>query len=483
MLGAVLTIVAGWMGVGDSLTAEVLTGDTLRLEKSIVPRNSVADDFMAVGRVILTGNRKTRDPVILREMNAQRGDLIYKPDLEGVLLLERNKIYNLRLFNTVTVRAVDMGDRTVDLLVEVTERWYLFPIPLVDLGDRNFNDWWQNHGHKWDRINYGVRLYKYNFRGRNETLRFHVQFGFVRRFEIYYRIPYLDRKQRHGLSFDVDYSETKNLSVRTLEHKQQFLKSEEVLRESNGFGITYSYRKSFYQTHSFRFDYRNNVVNDTVPQLNPDYYLNAANRMEFPALTYAFTSDHRDIQAYPLKGYYLRAGAVYYGLGLSNDIDKLDLTASYARYADLKKAFYFSNQTTGYLSTTSKQPYPTYPALGYRNLFARGYELYLIEGQQYLINKSTLKKKIFQREWHVEGMPLEQFKHFPFAVYAKVYGDLAYVRNFPDYEQNNLFTNRLIVGYGAGLDFVMAYDAVFRIEYSINHLGNGGFFFHVKREF
>jgi hypothetical protein len=482
MLGVVLAL-AGWIGVGDTLSTGALSGDTLRLEKTIIPPGAPADSFVQVGRVILTGNNKTRSQVILREMNAQGGDLIFKPDLEGVLLAERNRIYNLRLFNTVTVRAVDVGNRVADLLVEVAERWYLFPIPLIDLGDRNFNDWWQNHDHAWDRINYGVRLYQYNFRGRNETLRFHIQFGFVRRFEIYYRIPYLDRRQRHGLAVDADYSETKNLSVMTLEHKQQFLKSDEILRESNGFGITYSYRKSFYQTHGLRFDYRNNVVNDTVALLNPSYYLDGKTRMEFPALTYTFTSDHRDIQAYPLKGFYLRTGATHYGLGLSNDIDKLDAFVSYSFHLPLRDEFYFSNQTTAYTSTAARQPYPTYPALGYRNLFARGYELYLIEGQHYVINKTTFKKKVYQRSWNLETMPLEQFRHFPLAIYAKLYGDLAYVNNFPEYEQNSLFTDQLILGYGGGLDFVLAYDAVLRIEYSVNDLKRGGFFFHVKKEF
>jgi hypothetical protein len=46
------------------------------------------------------------------------------------------------------------------LLVDVNERWYTFPVPIFELSDRNFNEWWQNYNHDFRRVNYGLRLYQ-----------------------------------------------------------------------------------------------------------------------------------------------------------------------------------------------------------------------------------------------------------------------------------------------------------------------------------
>jgi hypothetical protein len=44
-------------------------------------------------------------------------------------------------------------------------------------------------------------------------------------------------------------------------------------------------------------------------------------------------------------------------------------------------------------------------------------------------------------------------------------------------ETNNL-QNELLLGYGAGLDFVTYYDVVVRAEFSLNKMGEAGFFLH-----
>jgi hypothetical protein len=40
-----------------------------------------------------------------------------------------------------------------------------------------------------------------------------------------------------------------------------------------------------------------------------------------------------------------------------------------------------------------------------------------------------------------------------------------------------------LFGYGAGIDLVTGYDAVFRFEYSINKQGLGNFFFNIRAPF
>lgn len=442
--------------------------------------------LITVNRILIVGNKITRDRIITRELSVKSGDTLRFYQLRAFLPLDRNKIYNLRLFNTVEIRALEIGPSQVDLLIEVSERWYTFPLPVFELSDRNFNEWVQNYNADLSRVNYGIKLYQYNFRGRNETLRIGAQFGFSREFDLSYRIPNLDRQQKHGLRFDLGYSEPKNLAYFTNDHKLEFLRLDQSVRVSRSASITYSYRRNFYQTHSFSVGYRNADVIDSLPKLNPNYYTNGATKQQYLTLTYSFDFNRQDVFAYPLNGFRLYAFLSQNGFTTDRGVKQTEVNLTYARYLNLGKNFYLSNFTAGYWSNPARQPYSLYAALGYGNQFIRGYEIYVVEGSQFLINKTTLKKRIFSRTWRLEGMPLEQFRHFPLAIYWKVYGDIGRVENYPQYEEENInqrLSNRFLAGWGSGLDLVLAYDAVIRLEYTFTRESTQGFFFHLKKEF
>ena len=265
--------------------------------------DTLVNRILSIDRVLIIGNKVTRSRIITRELSLAPGDTISSTLLQGTLQWDKNKLYNLRLFNTVSVRALELNNDHVDILVEVTERWYIFPAPIFELSDRNFNEWWNNYNHDFSRINYGVRLYKNNFRGRNESLRMTAQFGFYRKFDLEYRIPNLDRKQKQGITFSFDYASPKNIAYRTLDHKLVFLESKQVVRNSFGAGVGYSYRKSFFETHSLNLNYRQSHIADTVLLLNPIYYNNGRASQKFFSISYSFNSEHRDVVLYPLKGY------------------------------------------------------------------------------------------------------------------------------------------------------------------------------------
>ncbi|MFN7406812.1 MAG: POTRA domain-containing protein, partial [Cyclobacteriaceae bacterium] len=196
--------------------------------------------LITVNRILIIGNKITRDRIILRELSMKSGDTLRFYQLKAFLPLDRNKIYNLRLFNTVEVRALEIGPSQIDLLIEVSERWYTFPLPVFELSDRNFNEWIQNYNADLSRVNYGIKLFQYNLRGRNETLRIGAQFGFSREFDLSYRIPNLDRQQKHGLRFDLGFSEPENIAYFTNDHKLEFLRLDESARVSRSVSITYS---------------------------------------------------------------------------------------------------------------------------------------------------------------------------------------------------------------------------------------------------
>ena len=247
--------------------------DTLN-QLPIYTRPDSISRLVYINRVFIVGNRITRDQIVLRELTLRQGDVINSLDLPAILERDKKKLINTRLFNTVEIRPLELQEGHIDLLIDLDERWYTFPAPIFELSDRNFNEWWETYDHDFSRVNYGLRLYQFNMRGRNETLRLTAQFGFQRRFELSYRFPYIDKKQKHGLIIDADFTETKNLAFRTVDHKLEYLQADDILRTTRGGGITYTYRNSFYVSHALKIEYRSNNINDTIPSLNSNYYSN-----------------------------------------------------------------------------------------------------------------------------------------------------------------------------------------------------------------
>src|SRR5690349_2721457 len=111
-------------------------------DQSVPVADSLNNRVLQVNRVIILGNKVTRDRIILRELSLKPGDTISSNRIDNQLVRDRAKIYNLRLFNTVVVRWMEFDSLAakVDLVVEVSERWYIFPQPIFELSDRNFNE-------------------------------------------------------------------------------------------------------------------------------------------------------------------------------------------------------------------------------------------------------------------------------------------------------------------------------------------------------
>jgi outer membrane protein assembly factor BamA len=463
-------------------------------DKSRLNPDSVGQ-VLEVSRIVIVGNRLTRDHIILREMTLKTGDLVFSNELASILDLDKRKLINTRLFNTVEIKPLENNTRQVDLLIDLTERWYTFPSPIFEFSDRNFNEWWQNYNHDFRRVNYGLRLYQYNVRGRNETLRFTAQFGFVRKFDLIYRIPYIDKKQKQGLALEFDYQETKNLAYRTLEHKLDYYRSPSILKTTKGVALTYTYRNSFYQFHNIRLEYRDTRIRDSVRLWNPRYLGEEGLHQHFAALTYNFTSDHRDYFAYPLRGHHFNFLIQKMGLGLGDNLNRFETSVSYSRFMALKRNYFFSFNTVATFTSPDDLPYTNYNAMGFKKQFVRGYEVYVIEGPYFFLGKTTFKKLLLSRKYHWRAMPIQQFRHIPVQIYLKSYIDVGYVKNYPYYEtnpqspydqvylNNKVLTDKLLSGAGGGIDVVGSYDVVLRFEYTFNAEGQQGFFFHVRREF
>ena len=130
------------------------------------------------------------------------------------------------------------------------------------------------------------------------------------------------------------------------------------------------------------------------------------------------------------------------------------------------------------------QPYYLRRAMG-TSIYVRGYQYYVIDGQNYALLKAALRYKLLpQYTFRFPWFPMEKFNEIPLTIYTGVFADAGYVedrnRNATD---RNVLGNTWQRGIGAGVDFVTYYDLVFRAEYTLNHFGEHGLYLHAIAAF
>lgn len=431
-----------------------------------------------IGRIKLAGNDVTRNKIVLRELEYKSGDTLTETAFERLTVLSRNNLLNRSLFNFVDIDAVAVPGTAdvVDVEVKMTERWYVWPLPIFELADRNFNAWWKNRD--FSRVNYGFFLTHNNFRGRMEKLKLLIRAGYDQNYYLTYEVPYLNKKQNFGIGIQAGYQRSRQIAYNTIADQQVNIKEDDKFAKQASYAkFMVSYRKGFNQLHQFYVGYENFLFSDTVLKLNPGF-LNSSNpRVEFVSMMYIFKLDYRDSKPYPLNGTYFEAELSKYGFGvLKTAPDFFYAKTTFDWYTRLAKRWYWASNVTSKFSTTGYQPYFLTRGLGFGNDFVRSYELYVIDGQNYGLFKNNLKFTLLNPR--IRNLPLiktDKFRKIHFAMYMNLFFDAGIVKN-NHASTRNLLQNELLFGSGLGLDLVTYYDLVFRLEYSVNRQGESGFF-------
>ena len=466
--------------------------------------HSVSDtsQYIRVRQVTFTGNYRTREHIIRREMDVRTGDVLTAQRLDSLLEFDRRKILNTNLFVTVELKRKTIDSdttgmafytadgkliatpQTVDLEVVVKEQWYLLAFPVFELADRNFNEWWYERGRDLSRTIYGTYILHQNLTGNNDRLRLRAEFGFIPRLDLYYSRPYLGKKQKLGMTVGMIRLTNRTLPYRTRADKLIFFPSDSRVRERLNPYITFTYRPRFYGFHSITAQYSHTTLSDTVARLNPNYFLEGRRQQRYFQLSYSHFFDRRDRVQYPLRGFYY--GLVFSRLGLfsSDDVQQWEATANYGRYFSLGKKLFFSYSLKAKTSSPFLQPFLQTRGLGYGTDLVRGYELYVIDGQHFALAKTNLRYQLLNRTFNLSKfIKMRQFNTFPLAIYPNIYADFGYTRNQYSSLNNSTLANRPLMGIGIGLDVVTWYNFVGRLNYSVNHLGEARPYFSIGREF
>ncbi|MBL4654495.1 MAG: BamA/TamA family outer membrane protein, partial [Bacteroidia bacterium] len=297
--------------------------------------------YVVVTNVSIEGNKITKDHIIFRELLFNKGDTILVEELNDKINSSEDNLKNTSSFNEVKVSAKNLGSDKITIRIKLEERWYTWPIPIFNLADRNFNEWWVNQNRDLSRVDYGLFFLRYNFRGRDEKLKAHIQLGYTERFAMTYEIPYINKKQTAGMAFFYSFSRGRELPYRTFNNKLEYFKEPDnyILREFYS-GLKYLYRKEIHNKHRVELIYHNNSISNSVATLNPDYFLNGSVDQKYVPINYEYIRDYRQLKSYPLKGNYFEFEFEKTGLGLFNDVDLWSFFANYRHYIQILNRLY-----------------------------------------------------------------------------------------------------------------------------------------------
>lgn len=431
-------------------------------------------------KISITGNTKTKERVINRATGISLNDTIPKKELAVKLKEAKVNLINTSLFNSVQVSELSTGNLT-EVIIMVEERWYFWPYLILENAETNFNTWWQTK--KLNRLNYGLNLNKENTRGANEYLIFVVQLGYSKQIGLGYKIPFFNEKTNFGGEFWTLYKQRREIVYGTENNKRQFLTEPNngKLRQEFFSKFILTYSENYNRKHSVETRYQHAFLGDTILDINPNYFGNNKNFINYIAISYNYRIDKRNNRAYPLKGYFLDFGLHQKGLGLLYKENSATYSIIQLRkYGEIKPRLNYGVSIKSRINLKNDIPYYFQQALGYDD-FVRGFEYYVIDGEHYGLLKSSLKYTLVKPKIKKLKWPKDfRFNNFQYALYLNSYVDAGYVQNNYSGSFNN-YSNKLISGYGIGLDLVTYYDKIVRFEYSFNNFGENGFYLHFRQ--
>lgn len=430
-----------------------------------------------IDKIKILGNKKTKENIILRELTLKEGIIISKDKFISTIEEDKRKVINTDLFYEVEFKIEIIKENHVIIIINVIESIYWVPIIIFELSDRNFNDWWENFNHDFNRINYGLGFAHYNISGRADEFEVLLRLGFIKQFQTSYYIPYITKKQKGGLYIGFDYIDYNHLEYNSINYIPIFYKSKNSLLKELSTSIEYSHRESFYNYHYFELEYNNIILNDTLSLINDNYFYGNRIKNSFN-INYEFDRDFRDIKNYPLNGFRLNIQIEKTGIGIFNDINKWKASIYYSKYFEFKKQFYYSFNLLSYFSSKN-QPYYLYENTDQ----LRGYEKYLIHGHSNLIYKNTFKKRIVSKNFNIEKMKFRKFKNIPINIYLKMFFDSGYIWKYSNKNQNINLNNKYLHSFGIGLDFVTIKNLYITTELSRNSNKELNFSINLGTEF
>ncbi len=433
--------------------------------------------FLIIDSLQISGNKKTKDYIIEQEITFRLHDSIGTVALQEAVKRSEKNLLNTSLFLSAKILITETTAGHAYCIITVTERWYVFPRIYFSIADRNFNVWWVEHDHELSRVQYGAGIIWYNFTGNKDNLGIDFIAGYTQKIALSYNRPYLFKHAQIGGGFAIAFANNKQLAYSTIDDKHLFYKDSLKVTERFSTGIQINKRVNLYQLHLLKLKYHNSWITDTILKLNPEYFTDG-NREQFFSLSYTYTINHVREKSYPLHGDYTEFQAVKIGFGPDDKINQVYLAAQYNKYFELRPHLFLQGQAAMQLLFSDDFPYSSLISLGYCENFVRGYEYYVIDGQQTYLIRTNLKWNFLNFQFKIPLIHWAAFDKIPVSGYLKLFSDAGYVTDHV-FNSNNFLTNTPQYSLGAGIDIASYYDWVLRLETTVNALSEVGFYLHL----
>ncbi len=396
-----------------------------------------------VDSIRISGNEITEDFIILRELTFTAGDTL---DFKTIFY-NRERIYSLGLFAHVFVYPiVENNINIIEIVVE--ERWYIYPIPFVNIKERDIK-----------KLSFGIFLRWDNFRGRNEQINAFAAFGYDPSFGLNYYNPNLIGNEEFFLRVGFTYSNINNKSPSAEQiYGGQF--SQKFFRPFLMFGKRLFLFHRFYSVLAFNY-------------LETDKYFDGINvsgeRIDrFPEIQLGYEFDSRDLIQFPREGIFASATYSFKGMGF-NSIDYKVARFDFREYRKILGDLYSKWRFSGRFTFGNNIPFYDYSIIGFEDRI-RGYFTRKIEGNHFYFSSVEFFYPLIEElNIDLDFIPIipEQLLKYRVALYTQIFGDAGTAF----YKNQALSLNRFKSGYGIGITFLVLPYNLLRIEYAFDNFG------------
>ena len=459
--------------------AQIPDSIIINRESIAAPPDSIQGK-MFLKKILVTGNRKTKEYIVRREIQIKEGDSVNLQNFVAQLIQARSQVYNTNLFDEVVFTVIKIDSFNFTLLVNLRERWYIYPSPQFQLIDRSYAEWVKVYNADLERVTYGAKYTQYNFSGRRDVIRLSLLTGYARNIQFSYTNPYSNRKLTEGFGVSASFTQNREFPFFTRKDNQfTNYKTQGFVRTIYSLGASYFSRKGYFSSFSYGASMAHIALTDTAFSNNfsSRYYGTTAASITFPEFNFSYAYSKTDNNNYPLTGRFLAYGISKRGIGFkANKINMLTTSATYNRYRSYGKQWYGRYTAAALLKLPFTQSFLNRRALGFGSLQLRGLDAYVVDGVAAAVATYTLRKKIgsFNLKFPIRN---KFIKKVPFTFYGKTYVDAGYA--YATEDTRATLNNKFLYTTGIGVDIITFYDVVIGLDYSKNQLQAPGFFFRV----
>lgn len=439
---------------------------------------------MLVATFTITGNKKTKGYIIERECTFKIGDSLSFPEFVEKCKRSKEFILSSGLFIIADVTPELLPNGNLNVLIDVKERLYLFPLPYFKIAERNFNVWLNDEKASLKRVNFGAKLKWYNFSGRKDVVDFEAYTGFNQLVSATYRQPYATGALTWGYAVGFNAGRTKQVFAFTSNNQPIIyptIKGDIFNKTFFSAYLDFTYRKGLRENHAIYTRFSKEHISDSLYNINNNYYGVGVKNVNYFDVTYRYAFVNIDYAPYPLRGTTFTAAV--FKRSFAPTLNMLQISVATFNGVPLGKKWYYLNNSAVTIRSKNNLAYINVGFMGYGGFYLRGLDRLVVDGSQGFVIKNTLVKEVLNTRFKIpiKAKFIKAHQKLPLRIMCNTFNDYGYVNN-PN-AGNSKLNNKMLYTYGVGVDFLAAYDFLLKVQYSANQLNQQGVFIQAGLNF